>query len=167
MKHLLFFLLFTVGISAQIKQDANGGYYWSDSLWNAIYVDTVGVDDTTAASTTSELSLNFQYDWMHITAIDTGATYDDSVVVEYGTKIYIPDTNRIGNANIVSDTLWQKVNFMRDSSWTNVNIMVNDNAYTTYAVYVGNYDLIRVRMVNATAVENRIWKFYAILSRKR
>lgn len=52
MKKLILFLLLLTGI-ASAQLNVNGGYYWTDSLWNAILVDTSATpDDTTAASTT-------------------------------------------------------------------------------------------------------------------
>ena len=163
MKKLLAILILSISLigigNAQDTFQINTSLFWADSLWDGIHIDTVGVDDTTAANTTSELRLNYQYDWMNIVAVDTGVTYDDSVLVEYAVYPLA--------SNAVSDTIWTIVQFMRDSSWTNVNMMLNDNAITSYKVFVGDYDLIRVRIVNVNAVENRIFKFYATLSRKR
>jgi hypothetical protein len=168
MKHLLLFLLLTGIINAQTIINTEGSFYWADSLWNDILVDTSATpDDTTAASLTSEKRLNFGFEWMYVTAIDTGATYTDSIAVEYGTIVPTPDTINAGVAYMAGDTLWNAVQFMRDSTWTNVNSIVGANAHSTYAVYVGGYDLIRFRIKNATTVEDRVWKFRAILSRKK
>lgn len=169
MKNLILSLLLLAGVStAQIKQDVNGGIFWSDSLWNSIYVDTSATpDDTTAAQTTSMLKTNFQYEWLTITCVDTGASYDDSIKVYGGFSQWIPDTNRIGDINMVSDTIWHILPFLRDSSWTNINLLVDDNAVKTYTGSISNTEFIKVELANSEAVENRIFKFYAILSRKR
>ena len=163
MKKLLSIIILSISLigigNAQDTFQINTSLFWADSLWDGILIDTVGVDDTTTANLTSELRLNGQYDWMNIVAVDTGATYDDSVLVEYAVYPLA--------SNAVSDTVWTVVQFMRDSSWTNVNMMLNDDAITSYKVFVGDYDFIRVRMVNVDAVQDRVFKFYAILSRKR
>ena len=177
-KLIAILILFISFISiAQDKLDTNTGLSWADSLWgvsDTLFVvdsvfrttDTVVVRDTVVGHNTSYLNLNKNFDWMNITAIDTGATYDDSCVVEYG--VYIVEPNSSSPSSItITDTIWQRVQFMRDSSWTNTNLIVDDASVKSYQVFVGDYDLIRVRMTNVQAVNNRIFKFYATLSRKR
>lgn len=178
MKKLIAILILLSVVSiAQDKLDTNTGLSWADSLWgvnDTLFVvdsifratDTVVVNDTVVGHNTSFLNINKNYDWMNITAIDTGTTYDDSCVVEYGLYIVEPNTDVPSNVAII-DTIWQRVQFMRDSSWTNTNLIVDDNSVKSYQVFVGDYDLIRVRMTNVEAVNNRIFKFYATLSRKR
>jgi len=158
---LILIALFAINIYSQETVTANSTLSWTDSLWTGVWIDTVGVDDTTAAQATSELRLNGQYDWMTITAVDTGTTYDDSCSIEAG--IYV-----VANYAI-TDTVWQKVQFMRDSSWTNTNgsFLVDDNSVKSYTVFVGNYDLIRVKMNNVELIDNRVFWFYALLSRKK
>lgn len=168
MKKLIILLLFTIPLIGQVKKDINGGYYWSDSLFNDIYVDTSATpDDTTAAVTESVLDIKFNYEWMTITCVDTGATYDDSVKVEIGTKTYVKASGGTSQGYVVDDTLWNIAAFVRDSTWTNLNILVDDNNQKSYTVFVGDAELIRVSLINAVLVENLVFKFYAVLTRKR
>ena len=167
MKKLILFLLLLTGI-ASAQLDVNGGYYWTDSLWNAILVDTSATpDDTTAASTTALIPLNFQYEWLSIVAVDTGATITDSIRLEYGTVRFVPDTINAGIPYMRKDTVWASVHFLRDSTWTNVNLISGANSQSTYKADVADYEVVRLRMVNATLTEDRVWKFYAVLSRKK
>lgn len=153
MKKLILSLLLLVGIStAQIKLEKGGNLFWADSL--------------SSTRTTSELEVNGQFDYMNITAIDTGTTYTDSCVVEYA--VYrLNQSSTVPPKVAVYDTIWQKVQFMRDSSWTNTNLIPDNASVKSYQVFIGDYDLIRVRMTNVQVVSNRVFKFYAILSRKR
>lgn len=157
----------TTGVSrAPIQSqpvDRGQGLSWVDSLWNGVYVlpvdsqfrsaDTLVVLDTLTAQASATLNLNFDYDWMNITVQDSGDTYDDSCIVEY--------------KNAGSD--WQPVQFMRDSSWTNVNgrFLIDDSSVKSYSIFVGLYEQIRVRMLNATLVDNRVFRFWAQASRKK
>ena len=176
-KVLIFIAMLTISISAQIKLEKGGVLFWADSLWGAndtlivtdsIFrtADTVVVVDSIAGHTSSVLELNGQFDWMNITAIDTGTTYDDSCVVQYGILKIWKDAST-PYAVVRYDTLWQRVQFMRDSSWTNTNFIVDGNSTKSYRVFVGDYDLIRVYMSNVQAVNNRLFRFYATLSRKK
>jgi len=177
MKQLLTALIFILFIGVNFAQDSSyqtrddlnvfnltTGTYWSDSLYNALYVttDTTASDiDTLWEKTSSEFFTNLLYDWMNITIQDTGATYDDTLVVQYG----IP---RVKN-NVVIDTIWQPVQFMRDSSWTNINggrFLVDDASVHSYNVWIGNYSLIRILMTNVEVRNNRVARFWAILSKK-
>ena len=176
-KLLALLILFTIGINAQNEDLSliytNNGLFWSDSLWNGNYAttdtlfsyqeDTTYTVDTLAARTTAYLDLNFSYDWMNITAIDTGTVYTDSCKIEYG----VITVGKSGSNVIEIDTVWQPVQFMRDSSWTNTNLIPDNSSVKSYKVYVGDYELIRARMLNATVLNQRIWKFYASLSRKK
>lgn len=171
MKKLIVLFLLCVGvISAQIKQEVNGGLYLADSLYQT-YIDTVGTDDTTAAHTSTTISLNFMYDWLNIVAVDTGATFDDTIAVEYGTKIYVPSTNKIGDRLMVSDTIWATATFIKDSTWSAVSYLTNDDAQTPYTIWVSDYDLLRLRYANSIANGGTdtscVWKFYGILNRKK
>lgn len=181
MKNILaLLLLFTIGISAQTYQTradlnvklTNQGAFWGDSLHCAIYVttDTLYTDDgdsvvseidTLNIKSTSEFKTAFLYDWMTITAEDTGTTYDDSLKLEYAVYTIEDDA--------VVDTVWQKVQFMRDSSWTNVNgsFLVDDNSVKSYEVFIGSYDLIRVALINVDNPANCVTRFWAVLSKKR
>ena len=160
MKKLILFLLLSIPLFAQTKE-VNGGLYWADSL----YIDYTGVADS--SDTISVLDMGFGYDWLTITAIDTGSVLTDSIVVEEGTLIYSADTLNPGTAWQISDTLWSPVNFMRDSTWTNANVIASAGGNITYQVYVANYELIRVRMTNVEGVGDRVWRFYAVLNRKK
>lgn len=171
MKQLLIALLLT-GLSIAQEFNRGSGIWLSDSLWNGIYVrdtvitytngdpvDTLYWIDTLAAQTYVEIPLGYNYEWATITAIDTGTTYDDSCVVEFGTFKYELDETKRVKTYVPTDTLWQKVHFMRDSSWTNTNLIVDDNSTKSYTLFVGNFEVIRVRMLNVAIVNNRIWKF--------
>lgn len=162
MKRLFLILMLFSGLcSAQNFFERGQGMWISDSLWNDIYVSGT---DTTAAQSSVEISLNFDYDWAVITAIDSGTTYTDSCIVEYGS----PTFARNSSGKIVpTDTTWQTVQFMRDSSWTNTNLIPDNASVKSYRMFVGDYEVIRMRMTNAVAVENRIWKFQLQASRKR
>jgi len=176
MKKLILFLMILSGISlAQTNFfDRGSGFWMVDSLWNSKYIpdtvfaisgsDTLGsLIDTLSAQTTVEIPLNYNYDWLSITAIDTGTTYTDSCIVEYG----VPSFSRIAGKLTPTDTIWQRVQFMRDSSWTNTNLIPDNASVRSYQIYVGDYEVIRVRMTNAVLVNNRIWKFYAQASKKK
>jgi len=156
--------------------DRGNSFILYDSLSNAIYVpDTVfaisGTDtlgsmiDTSAAKTTVEIPLNFDFEWLNLTAIDSGTTYDDSIKVEYPIYTVAITSGKMA----VTDTIWQPVQFIRDSSWTNISggLLVDDNSTKSFQIFVANYPSIRVNMVNTVAVENRVWRFIAQANRKR
>lgn len=161
------FAIDTTGVSRTPKQSQpiirGQGLFWSDSLWNGKYVlpvdsqfyaaDTIVVLDTLTAQASATLNVNFDYDWLTITAQDSGTTYDDSCIVEFKTP----------------NGTWQPVQFMRDSSWTNTNgrFIVDDASVKSYKIFIGDYEVIRVRMLNAELVENRVWRFWAQASHKR
>lgn len=177
MRKLLIALMLLTGVSfAQNYLERANGFVVYDSLWNGIYVpDTVfaisGTDtlgsmiDTSAAQTTVEIPLDYNFEWLNLTAIDSGTTYDDSIKVEY--PIYT--VKLVLGKMAVTDTIWQPVQFIRDSSWTNISgaLLVDDNSTKSFQIYVGDYPSIRVRMVNATLVDNRVWRFLAQASRKK
>jgi hypothetical protein len=161
MKTLIVFLMLVGGLIAQDLPSvfySDNGFLWADSLWNDLYVDTVGVDDTTAANQYVYAKLNYQYEWLNIAGIDTGATYTDSVIVQYATHNYAWDTDIMNYG--ISDTTWHFPPFMRDTTWTNVNYITGADAVTTVKVHVSDYDLIRIGLVG-DGVENRVWKFKA------
>lgn len=173
---LMLVMLLTMSVTAQIV-DNSGGVSWSDSLWNDIYVpdttysisgtDTTIIIDTSAAQTYSVFNTDYSYEWMTIVMTDTGTVQTDTVVVEYGIIGYIPNPTPKTSKYIASDTTWHYVNFMRDSSWTNINKMIKANGSIGCMISVSSYQLIRVRLTNANAVENRVCWFDAVLSKKR
>ena len=157
--------------------DWGQGIFWVDSLWNGVYVlpndsvftatDTTVVLDTLSAQTTVELTLNFEYDWLTVTIIDTGTTYTDSCVAEFAAYEFGKKNVRGFVQDTIKSTHWNAVNFLRDSTWTNGNFAPNNNLEQTYTAFVGGVAKIRFRMTNAEAVENRIWKFIIQASRKK
>lgn len=181
MRKLLVALILLVGIShAQNSWDKSTALWVSDSLWNGIYVpDTVfaisGTDtlgsmiDTSVAQTSVEIPLDYQYEWLNLTCIDSGATYDDSIMVEYPIYKFAKSITNPRQPLAVTDTIWHPVHFIRDSSWTNISgaLLVDDNSTKSFQIFVANYPSIRVRMLNATLVDNRIFWFMAQANRKR
>ena len=180
MRKLFAVLLFTIALvgigNAQNSMNIGSTFVVYDSLWNDIYVpDTVfaisGTDtlgsmiDTSEAQTVVIIPLGGEYDWLTLTAIDTGTTYDDSIMVEYSNYKVALTSGKMA----VIDTVWQPVQFIRDSSWTNISgaLLVDDNSTKSFQIFVGDYESIRVRMINATAVENRVWRFIAQANRKK
>ena len=161
MKKLILLVLFLVPfIYGQNIWDTGTGEYLSDSLWNNYLVDTVGVDDTLFTPKTSVMiPLDFSYDFGNITAIDTGSSYTDTAVVQYA----IFDRNKTG----MIDTIWQPLQFMRDSSWTNTNLIPTAASVKSYSFFVGDKSLIRVYMTNVEAIINRIFYFKMQLSKKK
>jgi hypothetical protein len=161
-KFLLFIaLLFAVNISAQTTitnvKSNNFGAMWSDSL----YQDYPNIHTVDSTHSTRTFKLSFLYDFMNLTVQDTGTTYDDSCIVEY--PVY-----KIRN-RAITDTIYQPVQFMRDSSWTNINggrLLVDDNSVHSYQIFVGDYDHIQVRMLNTQIKAGRVWRFWATLSTK-
>lgn len=126
------------------------GIFVNDSLHNQ-WIDTVGVDDTTAAVTYKTLTLKYQYDFITVTLKDTGTTYDDSIAVEFTN----PD-----------ETAWYPV-AVRDSVDTvRAQPLVDDNSQHAYTFYAGSYYKIRIRLLNATAVNNRVFYFTLQAARK-
>lgn len=120
------------------------GIFVNDSL-HTQWIDTVGVDDTTAAATYKTLTLKYQYDFINITLTDTGATYDDTLTVEFTN----PD-----------ETAWYPVQFIKDSTYSNVTLpLIDDASQHSYMIYVGNYYKIRIRMTNVQAINNRVHYF--------
>lgn len=161
MKQLIIFLLLSISLFGQIKKDIPNGYFWSDSL----YQDCAGITDSTKA--TSILDIGMNYDWMTITCVDTGATYDDSVTVDLGVILYEPASGGTAQNAVVSDTLWNILPYMKDSTWSDITILVDDNAQKTYTAAVGFARLVRVNLINVNIVANRVFKFYATFSRKK
>lgn len=150
------------------NDDSNSGLWFNDSLWNAIYVpaedtvitaggDTTIVIDTFATRGSAVLPLNFQYDWVYIALYDSGATYDDSVVVRQGLIRYVN--------KIKSDTTWHDI-VVKDSTWTEVNIMVDDNSVHGYLVFTPAMECISVNLINTEAVENRVLRFWGSAKRR-
>jgi hypothetical protein len=120
--------------------------------------------DTSLAQTSVEIPLDYQYEWLNLTLIDTGTTYDDSIKVEYPIYTF----KKVSGKLAITDTVWQPVQFIRDSSWTNISgVLVDDNSVKSYRIFVADYPSIRVSMVNATLVNNRIFWLMAQANRKR
>jgi hypothetical protein len=126
------------------------GIFVNDSLHNT-WIDTVGVDDTTAAVTSKELTLKYQYDFITVTLTDTGATYDDSIMVEFTN----PD-----------QTAWYPVTIKDSTGAVKIQPLVDDASQHSYLFDAGTYYKIRVRLINATAVTNRVFYFTLQASRK-
>jgi hypothetical protein len=162
MKKVMLFAILLIGITQAQQYPLNNGYYWADSL----YQDYTGVTDSTV--TERILDLGFNYDWANITLSDTGTTYDDTLYIDKGFKVLVADTNLAGYKPMVSDTLWYAIQFIRDSTWTNATQpFVDDNSIRTFTAFVGDAELLRIRLANVTIVAGRVFKFYAILSRKK
>lgn len=165
----------TKGVSQSIPWGQ--GVIWADSLWEASWLvpndttiagsDTTIVLDTISARLTFEIPLDYEYDWMTLTAIDTGATYTDSSVVEFAAYEFGKKNVRGFPQDTISTTHWNTANFLRDSTWTNVTTIAGADLETSYTAFVGGLAKIRVRIINAEAVENRVWKFIVQLSRKK
>lgn len=119
------------------------------------------------SSPTYEIPLNWDYEWLTLTVQDTGTTYDDSLIVEYGTPLIALDVTRPYTTYKDTGTIWQRPQFMRDSSWTNTNLVVDDNSVHSYQIYVGSYSVIRIRMTNVQVVANRKAFFKGTASRKK
>ena len=117
-------------------------------------------------SNTFEIPLFYDYDWCYLTVTDTGATYDDSLIVEVGAIDLVRDATRPNLTYIGEDTVWQRPSFMRDSSWTNTNLVVDDASVHSYSIYIAPYEVMRIRMTNVQAVTNRKAFFKAHLSKK-
>lgn len=153
---LLAILLLTTSIFAQKYYEVGNGFFVNDSL----YQDYPGIS-TDSTNITDEISLGFGFEWLTITAIDTGTTYTDSVTVEYAMPGFSVSYSRgvpIYN-QVDSTTIWQKVQFMRDSAWTNTNLIPDNGSVKSYTVFVKGYYKIRLRMTNATLVAGRVWKY--------
>ena len=159
---LIAILLFTSSLFAQKYYEVGSGFFINDSL----YQDYASVTDST--DSIDVIQLGFGFDFLTITAIDTGTTYTDSVVVEYAMPGFAQSlTSRNLTYNQVdSTTIWQKVQFMRDSSWTNTNLIPDNNSTKSYMVFVGNYEKVRVRMTNEQLVAGRVWKYRVSANKK-
>jgi hypothetical protein len=170
MKKLLAILILSMSligiVNAQKYFDRGTGFFISDSL----YQDYAGITTSDSTDASDEISLNFDYDWLTITALDTGTTYTDSCIVEYAMYSVGYDTvYRPTTTYIVTGTIWQPVQFMRDSSWTNTNgyFLIDNSSIKSYKLFVGDYEKIRIRMLNSTIVAGRVWKYWIQASRKK
>lgn len=149
MKKYLFLLLvpFTFGQSEMVISYGDlfdYGIFINDSL-HTQWIDTVGVDDTTAAVTYKTFTTKYQYDFITVSLTDTGATYDDSIMVEFSN----PD-----------ETAWYPVAYIKDSTMTNVvQPLVDDASQHSFLLFVAPYYKIRIRMTNVQAVNNRVFYF--------
>lgn len=157
MKNLLVALMLLVPAYSQTEMLINYGemfdygIFVNDSLHN-IWIDTVGVDDTTAAATYKTLTLKYQYDFLTISLRDTGTTYDDSITVEFSN----PD-----------ETAWYPIPFIKDSTYSTVTLpLVDDASQHSFLVYVEPYYKIRIRLLNTVAVNNRVFYFTLQASKK-
>jgi len=166
MKKLMTSLLFIVGLLSplfgQVLKPHNGGFYWSDSLYGT-YIDTVGVDDTIQARTTSVVSMNFNSEWLSIVATDSNGTAADSGVVEFKTMGFSLSSTPTRN-------FWNVIPFMKDSTWTNANVLTGGNSFM---LYVGGYDSVRVRRTDVGAITDtavgypNVWRIDAIINKKK
>ena len=157
--------------------DYGQGLFWVDSLWNGVYVmpvdsqfratDTVIVLDTISVQTSVEITLNFEYDFLTVTVIDTGDTYTDSCVAEFASYEFSKNVTGGYPSYDISTTHWNAINFLKDSTWTSGNLVPNTSSTQTYTAFVGNLATIRFRMTNEEAVLNRVWKFIVQASRKK
>jgi len=170
MKTLLTLLIagLFITVQAQVYFDRSNGFFVADSLYQD-YPDLTAESPIDSTNQSDIIVLNFYYDWLNITAIDTGTVYDDSCVVEYPLYDYERDITKPRLTYKVTDTTWQKVQFMRDSSWTNVNgsFIVDDNSTKSYTIFVGDYESIRIRMTNEEIVAGRVWKYKLSASMKK
>jgi hypothetical protein len=157
MKKLIIFLALLVTIPVFGQMEMGRGYAYSDSL----YQDLSGVSDTTFI-----MSLGFQYDWLTITMVDTGSTYTDSLVAEHSSYTVSLKSSVTTRVFEIADTVWSDVAFMKDSTWSDVDVMANAGAVTSYTIFVGDCDKVRIRMINVEAVSDRVCYFKAMLSRK-
>lgn len=164
MKKLIFLLLICVGtLLAQYGEQLGGlslpkASIWDDSLYTT-WIDTSATpDDTTTAKSNVYIPLDFEYEWLVLTAIDTGATYDDSIKV-WGTY-YEVSPNQLS----VEDTIPTTMLYMRDSTWTQLTtslLPVDDASVHTYTIWAGALGGVIIEMANVQAVNNRAW-FYKL-----
>ncbi len=97
---------------------------------------------------------------MSITTIDTGSVFTDSVVVEFPAFNYTLKTGTTRRWEI-SDTTWTNVQDMINASGTQVDTLVNNNGNTSYRVFVGDYEGVRIRWTNVEAVPSRAFWYKA------
>ncbi len=159
---LIAILLLTSSLFAQKYYEVGSGFFINDSL----YQDYTGVTDSTDSY--DEINLGFGFGFLTITAIDTGTTYTDSVVVEYAMPGFAQSltSGNLTYNQVDSTTIWQRVQFMRDSSWTNTNLIPDNNSTKSYQVFVGSYEKIRLRMTNAQLVAGRVWRYRVSATKK-
>ena len=135
-------------VKAQQTFDIGSATLWSDTL--------ISLSDTI-----DYIPLNYAYEWLNITAIDTGSVQTDTIVVEYPTHNYTRKTSSGRSRWEISDTTWTAVHFMRDSTWTNVNIIAAAASVTSYKIHVADYKEVRIRMANTVTVASKNWWFKA------
>jgi hypothetical protein len=167
MKKLIFLILiFASSIFAQYGELTGGLSFpkasvWDDSLYTA-WIDTLAAgdedDDTLTARETVYIPLNFEYEWVTLTAIDTGATYDDSVKI-WGTYYEVTP-----NQLEVEDTSETSMPYLRDSTWTQLTtslLPVDDSSIHTYTIWAGALGGIILELSNVEVVYSRTW-FYKL-----
>ena len=172
MKKLIFLLLIcTLSVFAQYGELTGGFAYpratiWDDSLY-AITIDTSAApDDTLSTQTTVYIPLDFEYEWITLTAIDTGTTYDDSIKV-WGTYYEIKP-----NQLSVEDTSQTSIPFFRDSTWTQLTtslLPVDDSSVHTYTIWAGALGGIILEFSNvapAIGTSPRTWYYKLQATRK-
>ena len=145
MKTLILALLMAFTLQAQTIFDIGTGILVSDTLKQSSTASTVDTIDY--------IPLNYEYDWLNITVIDTGATYTDSLVAEYPTHSYTLKSGTTRRWEI-SDTTWADVQFMKDSTWGDVDVMANSDAISGYRIFVGDYLEVRIRMTNVEVIDS-------------
>jgi hypothetical protein len=178
LKTLILLLLLSIPILARndstfTQYFTNNGFSINDSLWTTLYVpdttfvinsdgDTTSTTiDTSLAVTSKYIPLNFAYDWGFISIEDTGTTYDDSLIVEQGVIGYVGSPSR----PIKSDTTWYQIP-LKDSTWTIVTApVVDDNSIHGYLIFTPLMDLIRIKLTNVEAVENRVTYIRGVFKR--
>lgn len=161
MKQLFLFLFFgaiTYGqvnfpVSKYESSEGSVGIYVSDSLWTDGWIDTSATpDDTLAERISKKIILDFDYDWAIIELIDTGTTYDDSLIVEMGVV-------EVAGSNVGVDTSWHNIS-LRDTTWSVVNgTLVDDNSRHIYSTYYPLGSAIRIRITNVQTVLSRVHYF--------
>lgn len=153
MKKTILILLLAVPLFGQsylISTDYDMGSFISDSL----YFDWISEDDdTTSGVTYKQFDNKFRYSWAVITLIDTGATYDDSLRIQYSDP---------------SGVNWSDFHFLKDSTWKTVTQPIaDDNSVKSYMAYIEPYWKFRVYMTNTVEVENLVHYFKIQLLRNK
>ena len=156
MKILILMLLLTLPVMAQNVFNLGTGILVSDTLKQT---------SPSSADTIDYVVLDYEYEWMNITVIDTGATFTDSLVVEYPSHNYTLKSGTTRRWQI-SDTTWNAVHLLLDSTGTNKNTMIKANGTASYRIDVRSYREVRIRMINVEVVANRSVWYKAQFSKK-
>jgi len=132
--------------------DDAGFIYLSDSLYY-VYVDTVGVDDTTAAVLSKSWTPKMQYEWLTIAKIDTGTTYDDTLWVKY---------------QLPYQTGWYPVEYTKDSTWSDITqpLPIDDASQHSFKIYIADYYKLGFFITN-TALDTGWVSYFKISANKK